>query len=214
MFASFVTKWIIAAMLLFSLNFFYYVPEFTCTSKEMQGYDTCDDYVCSIESEQFWFDHIKSPIPKSISLDYGTIMVCSKEWIGSILQSIAYLGSLIGYIIMPLVADNKGRKTAEFIAWSLTIVGCGVLLLSTNIPMIAIGNFFMGFGSNAATILHYSFLKELVMDKLGQRMMIFLQISFSFGVFLIALMSWLITDWKYNLAAITIISSLVLLLTN
>lgn len=141
-------------------------------------------------------------------------MVCSKEWIGSLLQSIAYLGSLIGYIIMPLVADNKGRKTAEFIAWSLTIVGCGVLLLSTNIPMIAIGNFFMGFGSNAATILHYSFLKELVVDKLGQRMMIFLQISFSFGVFLIALMSWLITDWKYNLAAITIISSLVLLLTN
>jgi hypothetical protein len=41
MFANFMTKWILAAMLLFSLNFFYYVPEFTCSDEEMDGYDTC-----------------------------------------------------------------------------------------------------------------------------------------------------------------------------
>jgi hypothetical protein len=80
--------------------------------------------------------------------------------------------------------------------------------------MIGIGSFLMGFGSNAAIILHYSFIKELVVDRLGQRMMIFLQISFSFGVFLIALVSWFVNDWKYNLGLITILSSLILLLTN
>lgn len=87
------------------------------------------------------------------------------------------------------------------------------MLLSSNITMVGIGNFLMGFGSNSATILHYSFIKELVVDKLGQRMMIFLQISFSLGVFLIAMISWLVSDWKYTLGIITFISSLVLLLT-
>lgn len=154
------------------------------------------------------------PLPKSISLDYGVIMICSKEWISSLLQSFSYLGSLFGYIIMPLVADNKGRKTAEFISWFITVSGCGILLISMNIPLVGIGSFLMGFGSNSAIILHYSFIKELVVDKLGQRMMIFLQISFSFGVFLIALTSWLISDWKYSLGMITTISSLILLLTN
>jgi MFS family permease len=154
------------------------------------------------------------PLPKSISLDYGVIMVCSKEWISSLLQSFSYLGSLFGYIIMPLVADNKGRKTAEFISWFITVSGCGILLISMNIPLVGIGSFLMGFGSNSAIILHYSFIKELVVDKLGQRMMIFLQISFSLGVFLIALTSWLISDWKYSLGMITTISSLILLLTN
>ncbi len=151
------------------------------------------------------------PFPKSIALDYGVVMVCSKEWVSSLLQSIGYFGSLVGYIVMPLVADNKGRKNAEIIAWAITVAGCGVLLVSMNLPFIGIGSFLMGFGSNSAIILHYSFIKELVVDKLSQKMMILLQISFSFGVFLIALMSWLISDWKITLGFITTVSSLLLL---
>lgn len=38
MFLIFAIKWLIAAMILFSLNFFYYVPEFTCTDAEMADY--------------------------------------------------------------------------------------------------------------------------------------------------------------------------------
>jgi MFS family permease len=153
------------------------------------------------------------PFPKSIALDYGIIMVCSKEWISSLLQSIGYFGSFVGYIVMPLVADNKGRKTAEFISWFITVAGCGVLLVSMNIPFIGIGSFLMGFGSNSAIMLHYSFIKELVVGKLSQKMMMLLQISFSFGVFLIALISWLVNDWKYTLGFITTVSTLLLLRT-
>lgn len=103
-------KWIIAGMILFSLNFFYYVPDFACTDEEMIGYKTCEDFVCDSNSEAFWFDHLKKPIPNSISLDYGIVMVCSKEWISSALQSLIYLGSLFGYLVMSHFADNFGRK--------------------------------------------------------------------------------------------------------
>jgi len=43
----------------------------------MIGYDTCEDYVCSVDSEAFWLEHMPHPLPRSISLDYGVIMVCS-----------------------------------------------------------------------------------------------------------------------------------------
>ena len=76
---------------------------------------------------------MQQPLPKSISLDYGVIMVCSKLWISSLLQSFSYLGSLIGYIVMPLVADNKGRKIAELISWIIVVLGCGILLISMNL---------------------------------------------------------------------------------
>ena len=97
-------------MILFSLNFFYIVPDFTCTQQEMEGYKTCEKYVCSFEDENFWYEHLKKPIPRSIALDYGVIMACSKAWISSLLQSLSYVGSLVGYIVMSHVGDNYGRK--------------------------------------------------------------------------------------------------------
>jgi hypothetical protein len=54
MFANFMMKWIIAALILFSLNFFYYVPDFQCTEEEIKGFDTCEDFVCSVDSQAFW----------------------------------------------------------------------------------------------------------------------------------------------------------------
>lgn len=109
-FLVFGLKWVIAAMILFSLNFFYIVPDFTCSKEEMADYKTCEDFVCSYNDENFWRDHLKQPLPRSIALDYGETMVCSKAWMVSLLQSMSYLGSLFGYIVMSHVGDNKGRK--------------------------------------------------------------------------------------------------------
>lgn len=140
-------------------------------------------------------------------------MVCSKQWISSLLQSCSYLGSLIGYIVMPLIADNKGRKIAELSSWIITVLGCFILLISMNLELVGIGSFMMGFGTNAAINLHYSFIKELVVDKLSQSMMIFLQVSFSIGIFLIAMVSWLIPDWKVSLGLTILLPSALLFLT-
>lgn len=114
---------------------------------------------------------------------------------------------------MPLVADNKGRRIAELISWVIAVLGCGILLISMNLELVGIGSFMMGFGTNAAINLHYSFIKELVVDKLSQSMMIFLQVSFSMGIFFIALVSWLITDWKVSLGLTILLPSALLFLT-
>jgi hypothetical protein len=71
----------------------------------------------------------------------------------------------------------------------------------------------MGFGSNGAINLHYSFIKELAVSKLSQRTMICLQASFSLGIFLIAMWSWVINDWQLVLGATILAPSALMLLT-
>jgi len=73
-------------------------------------YSSCEEFVCSYDDQQFWYNHLQSPKPRSIALDYGVIMVCSKAWIASFLQSVSYIGAFFGYIIMSHVGDNLGRK--------------------------------------------------------------------------------------------------------
>lgn len=164
-FFAFALKWIITAMILFSLNFFYIVPDFQCDDSEMKGFDTCEDYVCSTDDQAIWVSHFVQPVPRSIALDYGVIMVCSKAWISSLLQSFSYLGSLFGYVIMSHIADNIGRKKGEFMAWMACIAGQVIMLFSFNLFMVAFGSLLLGFGANAAITLHYSFFKELVLGK-------------------------------------------------
>lgn len=92
-------------------------------------------------------------------------MVCSQEWVSSLLQSMSYIGSLIGYLVMSHIADNYGRKKGEIIAWIICIFGQVMTLVSFNLVTVGIGSFFMGFGSNGAINIHYSFFKELVLGK-------------------------------------------------
>ena len=70
----------------------------------------------------------------------------------------------------------------------------------------------MGLGSNGAITLHYSFIKELVISRISQRMMIFLQASFSLGIFFIALWSWVVQDWQIVLGVTILAPSALLFL--
>ena len=140
-------------------------------------------------------------------------MVCSKEWISSLLQSFSYIGSLFGYLVMSHVGDNLGRKKAEFIAWIICIIGQVVLIFSMNLFVVAVGSLMLGFGANAAITLHYCFFKELVLGKTRERMIIAIQLAFSVGVALISLLSYLIDYWKYTLGFFILLPSVISIFT-
>jgi MFS family permease len=136
------------------------------------------------------------------------VMVCSMEWVASLLQSVSYVGSLIGYMIMSHIADNYGRKKGEYLSWAICIAGQVITLCSVNIFMVGVGSFFMGFGANGAITIHYSFFKELVLGKTRERMIIAIQLAFSIGISIISLLSYLINQWKYTLGFFITVPSL------
>lgn len=75
--------------------------------------------------------------------------------------------------------------------------------------MVAAGGLLLGFGSNGAINIHYSFFKELIVGKTRERMIIGIQLAFSLGISLISLLSYLIDDWKYTMGFFILIPSLV-----
>jgi MFS family permease len=123
-------------------------------------------------------------------------MVCGNEWLSSLLQSFSYIGSFIGFIVMPFFADNFGRRQAERVSWVINIVGLIILGSSVNLPMVSIGSFLMGLGTNSTITLHYTFIKSLMVGKMRERSFLILQVMFSIGLSFVALSSMLIADWK------------------
>lgn len=123
----------------------------------------------------------------------------------------SYFGALVGYIVMAHLADNHSRKKAELAAWIVSIAGQTILLLSLDLFMVAFGTFLIGFGVNASLTLHYSFLKELVLGQIRQRMIIALQITFSVGIAFVSLLSLVISGWKMTLGLCMLLPSLLVL---
>lgn len=180
-------------MFLMSLNFLFYTEDFVCQNGE-NGSTDCNDWVCDNGAEDFWRSHLKST-PESLSYVFGWY-ICDKEWVTSLIQSLTYWGSFVGFVVFPFIADNFGRKRAEGISWVIAVVGAIILACAWNIVVAGIGLFLCGLGTNSAINLHYTFIKEYVVGKLRDIMIISLQITFSLGVCAIAFFSMYIPNWR------------------
>jgi MFS family permease len=65
---------------------------------------------------------------------------------------------LIGFFVIPYVADNWGRKIGIQISWGFFIIGLVFYAVADSSHMIGMGQLMVGFGCNPAITLCYSFL--------------------------------------------------------
>jgi len=66
-------------------------------------------------------------------MEFNEPLICDREYISNVLQSLVYFGSLIGFFIFSFVADNYGRKVGQGISWFLAFLGTliiGVFLVT------------------------------------------------------------------------------------
>jgi MFS family permease len=92
-----------------------------------------------------------------------------------------YVGSLIGFFVIPYVADNWGRKIGIRIAWILYAIGVAIVCLSDSPNMVGLGLFLAGFGVNPAITLCYSFLNEQCLRGSRQYYGIAIQVFLALG---------------------------------
>jgi OCT family organic cation transporter-like MFS transporter 4/5 len=97
------------------------------------------------------------------------------------LQSLLYFGSLLGFFVIPYIADNWGRRIAMRISWTFFVIGILFNLLADSPNMVGMGQLLTGFGCNPAITLCYSFLNEQVLRKKRQYYGLFIQVSLAIG---------------------------------
>lgn len=76
----------------------------------------------------------------------------------SVVQSMIYLGTLVGYVCVPFFADNFGRLRTERVVWGIAAIGAFMLAFAWNIYAVGVGLFLCGAGVNSALTLHYCFI--------------------------------------------------------
>lgn len=97
------------------------------------------------------------------------------------LSSVVYFGCFFGYISISIMVDNVGRKKALLIAYGVATIGMIVAVVASNIYLVGIGLFMMGFGSDSAINICFYFITETMESKHRQKYCILIQVFFSLG---------------------------------
>ena len=124
-------------------------------------------------------------------------MICSEyENQIPILQSMLYIGALFGFLFIPTIADNSGRKEGLKIAMIISIVSSALFSIADSPIVIGFSLFFIGFGTNPAITLAYSFINEQCLGKYRQIFGVGVQIGLALGETLIALIFLTGLTWR------------------
>lgn len=92
--------------------------------------------------------------------------------------------------------DNYGRKTGVVLAWTVATIGIGILSASVTIWMSIIGLFLAGAGSESAIRITMAILGDVTDYNLRQKYSVALEIAFGSGGVLIALIYYLVGNWR------------------
>ena len=69
-----------------------------------------------------------------------------------------FVGALFGFFVIPYMADNYGRRLAMRVAWGLATVSILILFVSDSPNMIGLSLFLVGFSTNPAITLTFTFI--------------------------------------------------------
>lgn len=110
-----------------------------------------------------------------------TYLICELSGITTVLTSMIFVGSLLGFFTIPYFADNWGRRIAIRISWFICTIGVAFAAFASSPSMVGIGYFLAGFGANPAITLCYSFINEQCLGRSRQRYGVVIQISYAIG---------------------------------
>ena len=169
--------WFFTAWVLVGQSFFF---DNSLTCKDEEDKDKCLELICKLPAHERP-EQIESHANSLVFAFEGKWMICEYDYYRPILTSLTYLGSLIGFFVIPHIADNWGRKPAIRISWALYALGALCLCLCDSPNMVGMGFLFCGLGCNPAVTVSYSFLNEQCIGHKRQYYSVGIQIFLAVG---------------------------------
>ncbi|XP_064652870.1 organic cation transporter protein-like [Lineus longissimus] len=121
-------------------------------------------------------------------------LVCDRDWLTSMLQTIYMAGYLVGCLFFGTISDRYGRLTAFLIALGLELV---IAVSEIYIPfysMFAVFRFLLGATAGAAYTCAYVYVLELTGPRYRAVIGVFGQWGFDVGVFLSVAVGYTVKD--------------------
>jgi MFS family permease len=111
-------------------------------------------------------------------------------------EGIFFVGSLCGFIVLGMMADNLGRRTTLIVCLVSAVVGELLILLVNSLAAVEVGMFLAGFGLENAFNLGFYYFSETLENSLRQRAAVVTQFCFCLGGLLMVLCFYLIGNWQ------------------
>lgn len=184
--------WFLTSWMLVGQGFFF-DDTFSCPT--IADVNKCKEHICSLPPG----DRLNAMSSHANSIIFAfdnKLMICENDFLVPILSSFLYLGSLLGFFVIPYIADNWGRKVGMRISWGIFVVGTLTLGIADSPNMIGLGELLTGFGCNPAITLCYSFINEQVLRAKRQYYGVIIQVFLAIGECTIAFMFMPSYSWR------------------
>uniref|UniRef100_A0A3Q1JNV8 Solute carrier family 22 member 3 n=1 Tax=Anabas testudineus TaxID=64144 RepID=A0A3Q1JNV8_ANATE len=124
-------------------------------------------------------------------------LVCSDGWFVDMYQSTFSVGNLIGSFAFGYFADRFGRRLCLLVSIMVNAMSGLILAVVPNYISILVARTAFGFGAKGCWMASYVLIAEIVGVEYRRTVGILYQIMFSFGVILLPLLAYYITDWRW-----------------
>ncbi|CAG9759860.1 unnamed protein product [Ceutorhynchus assimilis] len=161
---------ILSAFHYFGQTFSSLTPEYRCNSTSYNQTETLA-LECSIEffknGSKYLEEMCDTGWVYNDTNTYGYISivqelnwVCSDSWKPVLGQSVFFIGSVLGGIVLGVLADNIGRLHVLVLANMFAFVGNGITTLSNNAIVFSISRFIAGCATDANFVMMYIIVME------------------------------------------------------
>ncbi|XP_062858492.1 solute carrier family 22 member 2 [Trichomycterus rosablanca] len=130
-------------------------------------------------------------------------LVCEDAWWADVFQASLCVGFLVGSIAIGYLADRFGRKPIFLLSSLLNVITGILVAVAPNYISLLVFRALYGFGAKAGWMVAFVLITELVGVQYRRPVAVFFQMSFSFGVLILPLIAYLITNWRWLQVAIT-----------
>ncbi|XP_072512619.1 solute carrier family 22 member 2 [Salminus brasiliensis] len=131
-------------------------------------------------------------------------LVCDHAWLVDVFQAVLGVGFLVGSIAFGYLADKFGRKMSLMLSNILNAVTGILVAISPNYISLVVFRAFHGFGVKGGWMSAYVLITELVGVEYRRNVGVLFQMFFSFGILILALIAYLIPNWRWLQVAFTV----------
>ncbi|KRX02926.1 Major facilitator superfamily domain, general substrate transporter [Pseudocohnilembus persalinus] len=183
------TQWIIMSMIFMNATFWLQEPKFICNDGQI-----CNQQQAKNEGrcqEQYLYDNDGYT---SMTVEMG--MYCENSAYLPWSQSIVYIGSAIGSLFLTQMADLVGRKMPIFGLQFIAAIFLLIINFNSSIWLFFICYFMLGLTVWPVETIMYTIINESVNGSLRDKALIGCMLFWSIGEVGIALIAYLIKDWR------------------
>ncbi|CAB3983634.1 organic cation transporter -like [Paramuricea clavata] len=164
---------------------------------------TSDDYMARCDMPREDWTYVADFTSTVTEFD----LVCENSYLQSVAQSCYWAGVMVGLIIGGYLADRFGRKIVFYTGVVGIVIATWVMVFPKYFAVFIAGRLFNGLGSGFMNATYYVIVAEYTSKRHRAKLCISLFYFWIIALLLLALLAYLIRDWRYLLLCSAILGT-------